>query len=172
MTVGALVILKGAGDDLGGRGRAAIDQHDHRLAGQRSPASASWRWVSLGIAAARRHDLAAIEEGVGNRDRLIEQAARIVAQVDDVALQIGACLGLDRAQGGVEAFLRLLAEGGDADIADVVALELGLHRLHTDQVANELDLEGFLAPWRIRVRVIGVLTLPRILSTACSRVRP
>ena len=42
----------------------------------------------LGVAAAGRDDLAALEEGVGDRDRLVEQAAGIVAQVEDEALQL------------------------------------------------------------------------------------
>ena len=51
----------------------------------------------LGVAAAGRDDLAAIEEGVGNRHRFLQQSAGIVAQVDDVALQlVGADLALVR----------------------------------------------------------------------------
>ena len=42
----------------------------------------------LEIAALGQHDCALIQECVGHRDRLIEQAARIVAQVDDVALEL------------------------------------------------------------------------------------
>ena len=42
----------------------------------------------LGVAAAGRDDLAALEEGVRHRDRLVEQAARIVAQVEHVALHL------------------------------------------------------------------------------------
>ena len=40
------------------------------------------------------NDLALVQEAVGHRDGLIEQAARIIAQVDDIALQLGADLGL------------------------------------------------------------------------------
>src|SRR5437588_91044 len=72
---GALVIRQRAGDDFGGRGRAAIDQHDDWLAvGQ----VARTRRVTLrlfGIAAARRNDLAALKERIRHRDRLVEQAA-------------------------------------------------------------------------------------------------
>ena len=42
----------------------------------------------LGVAAAGRDDLAAVEEGVRDHDRLVEQAARVVAQVDDEALEL------------------------------------------------------------------------------------
>src|SRR5213595_1122362 len=52
----------------------------------RSPVCAALRF--LGIAAAGRDDLAALQEGVGNGDRFLQQAAGIVAQIDDVALQL------------------------------------------------------------------------------------
>jgi hypothetical protein len=39
-------------------------------------------------AAARRYDLAFLQERIGDRDGLIEQSAGIVAQVDDVALEL------------------------------------------------------------------------------------
>ena len=42
----------------------------------------------VGTAAAGRDDLAVVEEGVGDGDRLVEQAAGVVAQVDDVALDL------------------------------------------------------------------------------------
>ena len=51
-----------------------------------SPGWALKRCVSSALRAAGRDDLALVEEGVGHRDRLVEQAARIVAQVEDVAL--------------------------------------------------------------------------------------
>ena len=42
----------------------------------------------VGISAARRNDVAVVDEGVGDLDRLVEQPAGIVAQVEDIALQI------------------------------------------------------------------------------------
>ena len=86
---GALVILQRARDDFRGRGRAAVDEDDHRLAVRQIAAGP--RIVALrlvGIAPARRDDLAALEEGVDDFDRLIEQAAGIVAQIENVALQL------------------------------------------------------------------------------------
>jgi hypothetical protein len=46
----------------------------------------------LGVAAAGRNDLAALEEGVSETVTAFQQAARIVAQVDDEALQLVADL--------------------------------------------------------------------------------
>ena len=51
----------------------------------------------IGAAAARRRDLALLQERIGDRNRLIEQSAWIVAQVDDEALDAG--LGCDQRYG-------------------------------------------------------------------------
>src|SRR5262249_18285532 len=49
----------------------------------RSPGRALKRWISSAFAAAGGDDLALVQERIRNRNRLIEQAARIVAQIDD-----------------------------------------------------------------------------------------
>src|SRR5690606_23334049 len=80
------VVLQGAGDDLRGRGGTAVDQHDDRLAAGKI---ARRRVVAVGIAriaAPGRDDLARIEEGVRHLDGLIEEASRVVAQVEDESL--------------------------------------------------------------------------------------
>ena len=48
------------------------------------------------VAAALRDDLAAVEEVVGDVDRLVEQAARVGAQVDDIAERMAAGRLVDR----------------------------------------------------------------------------
>ena len=53
----------------------------------RSPARALKRWVSSALRP-RVETISPVEERVRHRDRLIEQAARIVAQVDDEALEL------------------------------------------------------------------------------------
>ena len=50
------------------------------------------------VAAALRDDLAAVEEVVGDVDRLVEQAARVGAQVDDIAERMAAGRLVDRHQ--------------------------------------------------------------------------
>ena len=84
----ALVVLQRAGDDFRRRGRAAVDQHDDRLAVGDVARARRVALRLVGVAAAGRDDLAALEEGVGDRDRLVEQAARIVAQVEHEALEL------------------------------------------------------------------------------------
>src|SRR6516165_10262921 len=108
------VILQRAGDDLGGRGRAAVDQDDDRLALGEIARLCTETLGLLGVAAAGRDDLAAFEEGIGHRDRLVEQAARIVAQVDHVALYLVAAeLVADVCDRLLQAIGGLLVELGD-----------------------------------------------------------
>ena len=60
-----------------------------------SPGLALKRCASSAAAAARRDDLALVEEGVGDGDRLVEQAARVVAQVEHDARSLSPSLLLD-----------------------------------------------------------------------------
>src|SRR5579862_1763403 len=98
----------------------------------------------LGVAAARRNDLAALEESVRDRDRLVEETAGIVAEVEDVALHLVlAEVGLDLLDRRLEAIEGLLVEGGYADIADLAFL-MRLHRLDGDLGTDQLDVEGLV----------------------------
>src|SRR5712671_2715109 len=85
---GALVVLQGAGDDLRSRGRAAVDQDDDRFALGKVAGPHVESLRLLGVAATGRDDLALLQKCVGHRDRLIQQAARIVAKVEDIALEL------------------------------------------------------------------------------------
>ena len=117
---GATVILQRAGNDFRCRGRAAIDQYDHRLAAGQIARAGVEPPGFLGIAAAGGDDLAAIEECVGHADRLIEQTARIEPQVEHEALELVLAdfIGdlLDRIG---EVVVGLLGERDHAKIADV-----------------------------------------------------
>ena len=42
----------------------------------------------VGVTAARRDDLAVVDEGVRDEHRLVEQAARVAAEIEDEALQL------------------------------------------------------------------------------------
>src|SRR6476661_205327 len=135
------MVLQRAGHDLGRGGRRTVDQHDHWLAlGQ----IASLRVEDLrflGIAAAGGDDLAALQEGVGDQHRLVETAAAIIAEVDDIALDlVDADLGIDLLDALAQALIGLLAEGADADIADI-ALDALLNRGNDDVRAGERELQ-------------------------------
>src|SRR5499433_776783 len=140
----AAVILERTRHDFRGRGRAAIDQHDDRLGLGEVARTRIEALGFLGVAAARRHDLALLQERVGDRDRLIKQSTRIVAQVDDEALELVAGLGGEVGDRLLEPLGGLLVELGDADKADVIAFEMRTHRAHLNARAGDRDLNRFL----------------------------
>src|SRR5260370_10895119 len=124
------MVLQRAGDDLGGRGRAAIDEHHQRQAARQITVRLRLEAaIVLRAAAADRDDLALVEEIVADGDRLVEQPARIVAQVEDDAGELVAGLALQRLYGAFEPVAGALAEIGDSDIADVAPPHVGLYRL-------------------------------------------
>src|SRR5438445_318836 len=69
-----------------------------------------------------------------------EQSTRIVAQVDDEALELVAGLGGEVGDRLLQVPGGLLVELGDADKADVVAFEMRAHRAHLDARAGDGDL--------------------------------
>ena len=133
----------------------------------RSPAARVVALGLVGVAAAGGDDLAALEEGVGHRDRLVEQAAGIVAQVEHVALELVVADVLvdllDRRSSGRRG---LLVELGDADIAESSpSLRDRTERMRmTSRVS--VTLERISRPCAVIVSMTGVFTGPRILSTA------
>src|SRR5262249_1754912 len=106
----ALVILQGAGHDFRSGSRAAVDEHDQRLAvGE----IARRRVAALGvvrIAAGSGNSFAALKERIGDRYGLIELTAAVVAKINDVALQlVGRNLLLALGDAFLELSLRALA---------------------------------------------------------------
>src|SRR6202034_3694960 len=139
---GTLVVLQRAGDDLRRRSRTAVDENDHRLALGHVARPRIEALRLLRVAPARRHDLALVEEGVGDRDRLIEQAARVVAQIDDVALDlVGAELAAEIIDRLLQAVGGLLVELRDAYIPDVIAFGVRTHRFHANDVAHDRQID-------------------------------
>ena len=95
----------------------------------------------VGVSSACRNDLAAIKEGVRNRDRLIEKAARIVAQIENIALELVSWnIGLELLDRVDDAISGLFVELGYADIADVVAFLMRANRLDLDHRPGQLDV--------------------------------
>src|SRR6266446_3408306 len=119
----------------------------------------------LGGAAARRHDLAPLQEGVGDRDRLIEQSARIVAQVDDEALELVAGLGGEVGDHLLQVLRRLLVELRDADKPDIVAFEPRTHGTHLDARAGDGNLDRLFLPLAHDLELdLGVLRPAHLLD--------
>ena len=116
--VKSLRILEAAGHDLGGAGAARVDQHDHGQVNALA-AAAGVILVIRGWAAALGGDnqLAVGQELFADMLGLIEQAAGVVAQIQDQRLH--PLLG-QFGQGGVQIVGGFLAELVDADVADAV----------------------------------------------------
>ncbi len=76
-------------------------------------------------APAGREDRSAVDESVHGQDRLIDEAAWIVPQVEDVALErVGGNFGAERRHSVLQLPRGCVKELWDADIADVAALDM------------------------------------------------
>ena len=85
---GAAVILQRTRHDFRGGGRAAVDQNDQRFTlGQVAGLGVVTVTISR-IAAPGRDDFAFVEEGIGHHDRLVQQAAGVVAQIEHHAVDV------------------------------------------------------------------------------------
>ena len=139
----------------------------------RSPALALKRWVSSALRAAGGDDLAAIEEGVGDHDGLVEEAAGVVAQVDHEALElVGADLARQLVDRGAQVVEGLLVELRHAQHPDLAALHAGAHGPDLDGLADELHLDRILGLLALDPERTDEFTGPRIFSTAWLRLRP
>ena len=153
----AVVVLQRAGDDLAGRGRAFVDEHDQRhllhglgQAAQRIGAAAAL--VVLGrrlegrlrvghLAVGGDDDRIVRQERRRDRDRAFEQAARVVAQVEHQALQVRVLL-VEVLQLGGEVLDRAVLELADAQPGVARLDHLGAHALGADLLAHDVDREG------------------------------
>src|SRR3546814_11099736 len=80
-----------------------------------------------------------LQEGVGQADRLVEQAAGVGAKVEDVAQGLAAERLLDAGEGGEDGVRRRLVDGVDVDDADTV-LTFPFDGGKLDDAAGDLDV--------------------------------
>ncbi len=141
----AVVVLDGARDDLGGRGRAAIDQHHERLVEVRRVARGVVLLRRGRGAPARVDDHGALRhEDVADVDGLLEDSSRIAAQVEQELLH---ALLLEPLQGLVELLARGVGEVGQHDVADARLQHEGVaHRLGRDLGARDGQLDRLGEP--------------------------
>ncbi len=137
---GAMVVLQCTCHDLGSRGRTVIDQHDQRhtvqlIAGLRLEGKVA-SGARLGA-----DNPAPVEEQVGHRDSLVEQAARVVAQIKHCTIQMPTGLFFQRIDIRLEQLASAFLELGDAQIGIARSHEIALHGLHLDDVAHDPDLQ-------------------------------
>src|SRR5208282_4437310 len=83
----AVMVLQGAGDNLGRRGGSMVDEDNDRVFGARLAVGRTVDLLGISASALRNDDLAAMEELVADRDRLRQQTAGISAQVENQALR-------------------------------------------------------------------------------------
>src|ERR1700733_4459969 len=115
--------MQSACDDLGSRGRPAVEQPAERLALGQVAATGGKALGLLGPASPGGDDLTARQKRTGDRYGLIEQAAGIVAQVEHIARQVllWDLLG-DIADRLLQFVAGRFAERRDPDIADIAAI--------------------------------------------------
>src|SRR5437867_1957847 len=132
----AAPILKRAGDDLGGRGAALVDQDHHRHLGIALLGVSREAHVLVAHAAFRVDDqLAVVDELLGHLDGRRQQPARVVAQIQDQRLHPALVELVERL---VEVVRALLLELAQLDVRDAVAEVLRAHRVHADLLARDL----------------------------------
>ena len=116
-------------------------EHDHRLAVRQIARAGIEAAGFVGIAAAGRDHFAALQESVGDVDRLIEQTARIEAQVEHIALElVGRNFRLDLLDRLLQVVIGLFGEGDDAEIADI-AFDARLDGANGDDVADDRQFD-------------------------------
>ena len=143
----AALILQGPGDDFRSRGRARVDQHDHRHAlGQiaRNHAFGAEVFVIPHIAAALRNDIALGQEDVRQGHCFFQRTAWILAQVKHQAVQLAAGLLLQVFQRLRDIGADVGAEFVDRDDADAF-LHFPGHRLQLDHPARDGDVKRLVA---------------------------
>src|SRR5207248_1362180 len=141
----AVVILDSAGDDLSGRGGEAVDQHDDGVVMTAVALAGGVGLLGRGASAMGDYYLPLAQEAVGDGDALIQQAAGVVAQIENQALDIVLTQHLqvlfDLRAGGLVELLDLHV--GDA----LVAFEPDgiLDALARNLVANHIESQRFFA---------------------------
>src|SRR5581483_11978961 len=85
---GAIMILQRAGHNLGRRSRVAVDQYDNRVALAKLAPAGQVRLFGVGPTFVGNDHLPSIEPASCHRDTLLEQAARVLAKVENQALDV------------------------------------------------------------------------------------
>jgi len=139
----AIVILQRTRHNFRGAGAAAIRQRHHRNVQVIARFRGTVILVGIRHAPARVHDhRAARQEPVGDLDRLIQRAARIVPQIEDQPLH---ALTLQRAQRLPEFLIRVLAELGETDVASLrVDHERGRDRRNVNLVSDDRKIDQLI----------------------------
>ena len=140
------MVLQRAGHDLGGRGRAGIDQHDDRRIAQHIRRLGAEFQFGVIDPAFGINDQAAVQKQIRDSDGGVEYAARVVSEVQDQALETAFILGLEGFQHPAQVFGRVRLKTGDPHIAEAGFQHLAAHALVGDHGAGDAELKRrFLA---------------------------
>ena len=139
------MILQRAGDDLARRRRSAVGEHDHRRLRVQLLVRGARHLVGR---VARPHvddRLTRLEEERADRERLIDDAAAIVAEIQHDAVR---AVGHELLRRVLDLFRRVLVERLQWDVTHVaVEHRRERHRRHVDDRALELELHGLAHAW-------------------------
>ena len=136
------MVLQSPRHDFRGRCRAAVDQNHNRFALGQIAQRCVEPIPVFGVAAACADDFACVQERIGHFDRLCQQSARVVAQIDYEAVHI-----VDAARFFdlfVHPFFKvrvcLIVEGGDPQ-DDCIAFGAGAYGCQFDDVSDDGDVK-------------------------------
>jgi hypothetical protein len=145
---GAIGVLQRPRHDLRRAGAALVNQHHHRQRDGRA-LFLHRHGFHLPLGVLLQQHIAAAQEVARRGDALVQQAARIVAQIQDKPGQV---LLLDRRQGLVEVTVDAVAELGDAHVGqggarqlvpgNIVDRDPGAHNRHIARVAGGRGQDG------------------------------
>ena len=140
------MVLQRTGQDLGGGGRATVDQNNdggafHNVAGFGAEAKPRALDAPLGV-----NNQPFIQQGVCGFDGCLQYAAGIVANVDNQAIQVAAIFFFQFGQGLAELPSCFGLELGNPHIAVTVFNHPGFNAGYLDDIAGNVDLDrGALA---------------------------
>jgi hypothetical protein len=80
------MILKGAGENLGGGCRGAVDQNDDRVLVAAASVPGVVGLLGRRAPVVRNDELAALQEVIGNLNAGLQKSARVVPKIEDQAL--------------------------------------------------------------------------------------
>ncbi len=137
----AVVVLERAGDDLARARAAAVHEHDERVHGLGAGGLGALLLTPLGEADGG-DDGAVEEELVGDARGLLEQAARVAAEIEHEPADGAA--GLELLERGVQLGRARLLERLEPHVADAVVQAARLDRADLDDLAAQLEGLGVL----------------------------
>ena len=136
------MILKRAGDHLRGGGGTAVDENGERGAVQDIAVVGHQPHLGFRIATLGVGDQALIEKLVGDIHRGAEDAARIVAKIDDQPKQFPGALFGEPLDGGAQIPRGPVLELRDADVAVAGFDHPGTHAVDTDFRTHQVEVHG------------------------------